>query len=215
MQKCPLCQQERCEPFVTVQGRSYFRCGVCQLRFMAAGHRPDPAAELAHYRRHENRPDDPRYRAFLSRLSDVLLPHLPPAADGLDYGAGPGPTLSLMLAEHGFAMRIYDPFFAPDEAVLQRQYDFITCTETVEHFHRPAEEFARLAGLLRPGGWLGVMTEMQSDDDRFLNWWYARDPTHVCFYRRQTMEWIANHWNWRVLHPRKNVTLFQAQRPPG
>jgi hypothetical protein len=42
-----------------------------------------------------------------------------------------------MLAEAGHAMALYDPFFRPDPAALERDYDFITCTETAEHFHHP------------------------------------------------------------------------------
>jgi len=46
---------------------------------------------------------DPRYRRFLARLAEPLIAHLPKGARGLDFGCGPGPTLSLMLREAGFA----------------------------------------------------------------------------------------------------------------
>ena len=65
-----------------------------------------------------------------------------------------------MLEEQGYRMSLYDPFFAPSPDALERRYDFITCTETVEHFYQPGKEFRRLDRLLRSGGWLGVMTEM-------------------------------------------------------
>ncbi len=109
-------------------------------------------------------------------------------------------------------MSVYDPFFAPDPAVLDGSYDFITCTETVEHFFSPADEFERLNKMLRNGGWLGVMTEMRNDSS-FENWWYTRDPTHVCFYRVETMEWIALHFGWTLERPHRNVTLFR--KPPA
>jgi hypothetical protein len=117
-----------------------------------------------------------------------------------------------MLEEQGFRMQVYDPYFSPDERVLERAYDFITCTETVEHFYYPNREFKRLNRLLRDGGWLGVMTEMLESDEQFHDWWYRRDPTHVCFYRRETMNWIAQEFGWRVEYPRKNVTLFHKTR---
>jgi 2-polyprenyl-3-methyl-5-hydroxy-6-metoxy-1,4-benzoquinol methylase len=63
-----------------------------------------------------------------------------------------------MLAEAGFEMSLYDPQFAPDRSVLTREGDFITATEVLEHLHRPAAELERLWSLLRPGGWLAVMT---------------------------------------------------------
>jgi hypothetical protein len=166
-------------------------------------------AEAERYRQHRNDPANADYRAFLDRLLQQLIPKLAAGAEGLDYGSGPGPTISVMLAERGFRMTDYDPFFAPQSEALQRQYDFITCTETVEHFARPAEEFARLAALLRPGGWLGVMTQMQEDDAAFSTWWYLKDPTHVCFYRAATMQWIAHHHGWCCEQPAPNIALFQ------
>lgn len=176
---------------------------------MAPDQRPEPAAEREHYGTHENHPTDARYRAFLGRLSGPLLERLPAGAEGLDYGSGPGPTLSVMLAENGFRMTIYDRFFAPDPKVLHGSYDFITCTEVVEHFHFPADEFDRLNRLLRPGGWLGVMTEMLREGCVFEDWHYVRDPTHVCFYRPGTMEWIAARYGWTVETPHRNVALFR------
>ena len=89
-------------------------------------------------------------------------------------------------------MDLYDPYFASDAAPLERTYDFITCTETVEHFYQPAKEFQRFDRLLRCDGWLGIMTEMLESDEDFVDWWYHSEPTHVCFYKRETMAWIAS-----------------------
>ncbi len=205
---CPLCLSEQVQDFATVDDKRYWRCDVCQLTFLSSEHHLGEDAELARYQLHENSPDDPRYREFLGRLSAHLIPKLPVAAEGLDFGSGPGPTLSVMLEEQGFRMRLYDPFFAPGADALNRTYDFITCTETAEHFYQPGKEFRRLDGLLRSGGWLGVMTEMLEAGMDFARWRYLREPTHVCFYTRETMNWIANRHGWKVEFPRKNVTLF-------
>lgn len=105
-------------------------------------------------------------------------------------------------------MKVYDPYFAPDTRVLARPYDFITCSETAEHFFHPGKEFARLDSLLRPGGWLGVMTEILYDDRHFTDWWYVRDPTHVSFYRPETLEWAGGHFGWTIEKPVRNVVLF-------
>lgn len=183
-------------------------CGDCGLVFVSPEQRPSAEAERAHYATHRNDPLDPGYRAFLDRLALPLLERLPPGAEGLDYGSGPGPTLSVMLRERGFPMEIYDPVFAPDPGPLQRRYDFITCSETAEHFHHPAAEFARLDRLLRRGGWLAVMTEAPPEDRPLDQWRYARDPTHVCFYRPATMRWIARRHGWAAVFPRPHVVLF-------
>lgn len=174
--------------------------------------RPDPATERSRYEMHENDPGDVRYRRFLDRLREPLMARLMPGAQGLDYGSGPGPTLAPMLEEAGFAMRVYDPFFAPDPAATDRTYDFITCTETAEHFFAPGVEFDRLDALLRPGGWLGIMTQMRDEAESFESWWYVRDPTHVCFYHDATVRWIADRYGWQLVGPRETVWLFGKPR---
>lgn len=158
---------------------------------------------------HENDIFDPAYRRFLSKLAVPLIARLTAGARGLDYGCGPGPALAAMLGESGHPMALYDPFFFPDTAPLSRQYDFITCTEVAEHFHQPAIEFDRLEDMLRPGGWLAVMTCFQTDDTAFENWHYRKDPTHVVFYRAETFVHIARLRGWSCTIPCKNVALMQ------
>jgi hypothetical protein len=204
---CPLCG-ETARRLGNAHGRDFLECDECGLTFVDPAQRLGPEAEHARYATHRNDPADAGYRAFLSRLLDPLLERLPASAEGLDYGSGPGPTLSLMLAEAGHPTAIYDPYFAPDAHALERTYDFITCTETVEHFYDPAAELERLDALLRPGGWLGVMTTVR-DEQPLAEWWYARDATHVCFYRARTFEWIARRRAWTLERPHPNVALFR------
>jgi SAM-dependent methyltransferase len=206
---CPVCRAARPLPFVSVGARDYWRCERCEARFLDPRQLPSREQERAHYLTHENDPDDPQYRSFLARLADPLLERLRPGLQGLDYGCGPGPALAAMLREAGHEVAVYDPFFRPDEAALQRRYDFITCTETAEHFHRPAEELDRLDSLLRPGGWLALMTMFQTDDARFAGWHYRRDPTHVVFYREATMRAIAAERGWQCEIPANHVTLMR------
>ncbi|HEY9569153.1 MAG TPA: methyltransferase domain-containing protein, partial [Thalassobaculum sp.] len=74
---------------------------------------------------------------------------------------------------------------------------------------RPAEEFDRLGRLLRPGGWLAVMTRFQSDDVPFAGWHYRRDPTHVTFYREATFRRIAGQRGWHCEFPAGDVALLR------
>lgn len=206
---CPLCASARTATFASVDERRYHRCSVCRLTFLAPEQLPDAETELATYRLHRNDPGDARYRAFLGRLVEPLRAHLKPGWIGLDFGSGPGPTIAPMLAEHGLEVVDYDPLFAPCPRALARDYDFITCSETAEHLHAPGRELERLDGLLRPGGWLGVMTQILEDDAGFASWWYRRDPTHVAFFRHETMCWIAVRFGWSVLFPARTVALFR------
>lgn len=207
-QTCTLCAAQAAH-FLTVAKCSYFRCPTCHLRFLDPAQHPGQDAEHAHYLHHENDVHDPRYRQFLSKLADPLLARLPNHAAGLDYGCGPGPALAAMLREAGHDMALYDPFFAPDSATLQPCYDFVTCTETAEHFHHPQQEFERLSAMIRPGGWLAVMTCFQTDDAHFASWHYRKDPTHVVFYRAETFAHLAANWGWTCEVPVKDVVLMQ------
>lgn len=209
---CPLCGTGGTAAFARVGEDRYHRCERCALVFIDPSGRLDADRERERYETHENDPDDPRYRAFLDRLAVPLVERLEPGARGLDYGSGPGPTLSVMLGERGFPTDVYDPFFAPDTKVLDATYDFVTCTETAEHFFEPGREFERFADLLRPGGWLGLMTGLLTEDIDFETWWYVRDPTHVAFYAPETLRWIAAHFAWDLETPAQNVALFRNSR---
>ena len=105
-------------------------------------------------------------------------------------------------------MELYDPFYAPDIEALERQYDFITASEVVEHLHHPRRDLDRLWACLKPNGTLGIMTKRVIDGEAFRAWHYKADPTHVCFFSIETFRWLANHWSatWAVAG--KDVVLF-------
>jgi len=208
---CIVCRAPRCRHFARLESRLYWRCPGCQATFLDSAQQPAREAEAAEYALHENDPDEPGYRRFLSRLTTRLFPLLPAGARGLDYGCGPGPALPAMASEQGFDMQAHDPLFGPELPEPGEGFDFITCTEVWEHFHAPWQEFPRLDRLLRPGGWLGVMTCFQTDDARFANWHYRRDPTHVVFYREATMHRIASLMGWECRIPVKDVVLFRKK----
>jgi len=181
---------------------------------MDPGDRLERAEEREQYDLHENDPADPRYRKFLSHLSVPLLERVAPGSQGLDFGCGPGPALAMMLEEAGHRMSVFDPYYDNDPRVLESKYDFLTATEVVEHFHRPGEEFRTMFSLLRPGGWLGVMTSRLSAPEGFASWHYKNDPTHVCFYADATLVWLAHRHAARVEILSDRVALFQAGYEP-
>lgn len=208
---CPLCGGAS-RAFFAAEGRDYLRCGTCLLTFVPPSQHADPARERARYAEHDNDPGDPGYRGFLDRLLAPLSAALRPGAEGLDYGCGPGPTASGMMRARGFPTVDYDPYFFPDRGALARAYDFVVCTEVLEHLRRPAEDLVRLDGLLKPGGVLGVMTGVLEDDAAFGSWWYRNDFTHVAFYRPETLEWIARRFGWALERASRDAALFRRAR---
>jgi ribosomal protein S27AE len=208
-QFCPLCGATSAAPWQVAYGRPYQRCGQCHLTFLEPSHLPSRAAEKAEYDLHENDPADPGYRRFLAKLLDRMLPLIEPGSQGLDFGCGPGPAIATILREQGHHMVNYDPVYVPDRDCLSRQYDFVTCTEAVEHFHVPARDFAILQRLLKPGALLGLMTQPLTGDTDFPNWWYAREISHVSFYAPETFEWLASWLGWKLVMAEQSVWIFR------
>jgi SAM-dependent methyltransferase len=169
-------------------------------------------AERARYDLHTNTPDDMGYRKFLNRMFLPLNQRISQYSHGLDFGSGPGPTLSLMFEEAGHHMNIYDYFYANDASVFNRQYDFITATEVVEHLHHVKEEMERLWNCLKPGGYLGIMTGRYDDIDDFDRWHYKLDPTHICFFSAESFQWLCAQWNCTLHIIDKDIVILQKKQ---
>ncbi|MEF1185493.1 class I SAM-dependent methyltransferase [Vibrio sinaloensis] len=191
MHNCPLCQSPETKRYFQDKRREYLQCLQCELVFVNPDQRLDEEQEKAHYDMHENNPQDEGYRRFLSRVADPILERIEPNSHGIDFGCGPGPTLSLMLEEQGHTMSLYDIYYHPDESVLAESYDFMTATEVIEHLYTPNLVWQQWLNLVKPGGWIGLMTKMVIDVEAFASWHYKNDLTHVVFFSRKTFQYLA------------------------
>jgi len=196
--ECPLCRSKgSLAPVQGADARRYLHCARCALIFVDPRDYLSRQEQVAHYRTHENGIHQPGYVAFLRRIIDPMLEHLDSTMRGLDFGCGPGPTIAPILAQHGIQCANYDPFFA--NSVLEPPYDFIFATECCEHFTSPGDEFQRLHALLRPGGHLGIMTELWTDLPTFGRWYYTRDATHVSFFHANTIAYLCDRYSFEQL----------------
>lgn len=209
MHDCPLCHSHAIEPYFTDSRRAYFQCQRCALVFVDPAQRLDAAIEKSHYDRHENDPSDLGYRRFLARVAQPLVERLPAQSYGLDFGCGPGPTLSLMLEEQGHTVNLYDLYYYPEREVLEHQYDFITATEVIEHLYQPDQVWQQWLNLVKPGGWIGLMTKMVIDVEAFAGWHYKNDLTHVIFFSRQTFQYLAERDQLKLEFIGKDVILLR------
>lgn len=185
----------------------------CGLIFLRPEQRLKAEEEKGRYDLHNNDPEDEGYLDFLRRATSALVPRLKEGAHGLDFGCGPGPAMQNILEPEGYVVENYDPFYYPNNELLEKQYDFVTSTEVFEHLYDPLTTVKQLSGMLKPGATLVAMTEMVNepvDANEFAAWWYHTDPTHVCFYSQQTFRWIADQFGWQVEFPRKNVVLLSS-----
>ena len=196
--RCPLCKSQNTTYYLCDAFREYLTCTDCSLIFVPKTFHLSEKEEKQRYDLHKNDPTDLKYRTFLSRICNPLKARLSKRAHGLDFGCGPGPTLSLMLQEHGHTVEIYDKFYAHNPEVFQREYDFVTATEVVEHLKNPQYELQRLYRLIKPNGILGIMTKLAIDKPAFKNWHYKRDPTHISFFSKTTFEWLGKIWQSKI-----------------
>jgi hypothetical protein len=194
LHNCPLCLSTKTLLHHTDNSREYHKCSICDFIFVPNAFHLCEAEEKNRYDQHQNNPNDINYRRFLSQVSKPLLERLSEHSYGLDFGCGPGPTLSIMLEEQGCKVDLFDKFFAQNNEVFSRKYDFITATEVLEHLSQPAFELNRLYNMLNSGGVLGIMTEMLSDNASFVDWYYKNDPTHIGFFNRTSLQRLARTW---------------------
>ena len=190
-----------------------FICPECSLVFKNPEHFLDHADESHRYQQHMNNSDDPGYVAFLDRLVDPLREFLPSKFDALDFGCGPGPTISILLENVGGKVENYDPLFFPDAHLLiPESYDVVTCTEVVEHFKNPKNDWELLTSLVKDSGLLGVMTLQYSPEIDYAKWWYKNDPTHVCFYQERTLNFLAEEFGFEIIYnDKKSITIFRKK----
>lgn len=148
------------------------------------------AREKARYLTHNNNVEDLRYQKFVRPIVKAVTERFGLDHSGLDFGCGTGPVVSKLLQEKGYRICQYDPFFACEPELLERQYDYIVCCEVAEHFYHPAKEFGLLRRLLRQGGSIFIMTLLYDSSIDFSKWFYLKDETHVFLYQQETFAWI-------------------------
>jgi hypothetical protein len=208
---CPLCKTTNSSKFYKEKFREYFRCLSCDFIFVPKMYHLSDAEEKSRYDTHNNDPNDHRYRNFLSQLLVPLLERIPTKSNGLDFGSGPGPTLSLMLEECGHSVDLYDKFYANDISVFEKKYDFITATEVVEHLSEPMAEISRLIEMLNIQGHLAVMTQILTPQIDFSSWYYKNDPSHIGFFTKKSLSFLASYLNIEVYFISERVVFFQKK----
>ena len=206
---CLLCNSNLTESFYRDSYREYLKCSNCDFVFVPQIFHLTEEDEKARYDTHNNDPEDDRYRNFLSQLLNPLQKIIPKNAHGLDFGSGPGPTLSLMLEGRGYSVDLYDKFYARKDTIFDRQYDFITASEVVEHLKQPLAELSRLMGLLKRNGILAIMTQILTLQIDFEQWYYKNDPSHVGFFSEKALNYLSQKWQAELYVITERVVIFK------
>ena len=211
MNTCKVCKSSNLNLFLKSGKLLYWACNTCDARFLDPKNYVSNSYEKKHYLKHNNSITDIKYKNFLLKLIEPVRDKISIGDLGLDYGCGFAPALANILKSYGFKVELYDPFFFPNKDVFLKKYKFITCSEVVEHFFNPNEEFDKINNLLDNNSWFGVMTKFLPKDEMFENWYYRRDPTHVVFYKKQTFQLIGFQRNWEVFFPSESIVLFHKK----
>ncbi len=222
---CPLCADEFCEsffvkndpPFLSQKVLRYYNCKNCHLVFQDTNSRLTLLEEKARYETHNNDPADTRYLNYLNPtwnlgLRATLAHYKKNEIKVLDYGCGAGRPLEVFCKKEGVYGAHYDPIYSPQASIFKAKYSLIFCIETCEHFYEPLIEFKKLAELMLDGGMLVIRTGVLSGLEMFPDWWYHRDPTHVCFFQKETFEYLADHLNLTLEFPEKNTVIFRKTK---
>lgn len=205
---CQLCGGSL-NPYFEDKKRPYLQCVVCDLVQVPRQFHLSDCDEKAEYDKHENSLDDPGYLRFLSRMAEPMLARVSVGARGLDFGCGPAPALASTLEKGGCVMSLYDKYYQPDGRVLDDHYDFIVATEVVEHLANTGEVLNQLWSLVRPTGFLGLMTKRVHERAAFAQWHYKNDPTHIAFFSDKTFEYLAGMWKAEIEFIGPDVVIFR------
>ena len=54
------------------------------------------------------------------------------------------------------------------------------------------------------------MTSLYDDNTDFNNWYYLRDATHISFYCKETFDYIAQKYDFKILEIGESVVIFRA-----
>ena len=186
-----------------------YKCSRCFFIFKTEELFLSKEDEEARYRFHQNKENDQGYKDFLNRLVVPLKTFLKKENSFLDYGCGSYSQLSKLVEDHVATTDFYAPLFFPNQNNVT-QYDIVACTEVVEHFKNPLENWKKLIKTVKPQGILAVMTQFYDETIDYKTWWYKNDPTHIGFYSEETFEYLAEKFHIKILYnDHRSVIIFR------
>jgi SAM-dependent methyltransferase len=242
---CPVCADTGLSGIAVVYGYPVFECSGCRLGFVWP--QPEAELLREYYRRSywgaylgDSKPvyqrDDirehilrPQLKLARSLLSGIAQARI------LDVGAGDGSMLRLFrdagfsrtlgiefsaeVAEHARRVNGVDVAAVPEFSDFnQRGWDLITLWAVIEHLRSPLDYVAHANRLLKPGGWLLLMTGDNSSllarmQGCFDMWMYP--PEHLFFFDRASLRTLMSRGGFSrnfvrmgFQHPLKEVALW-------
>ncbi|MBW6492080.1 MAG: class I SAM-dependent methyltransferase [Lentimicrobium sp.] len=191
---CTLCDAQ----LKVLADEYYFICDTCGAYVKDKKHYLGSSEEKCRYNEHNNDVNDAGYQNFTSPITNAILASCTNEQLGLDYGCGTGPVISKQLEAKGYKVKLYDPYYYPNQDNLNHQFDYIFSCEVFEHFYHPKQEIEKLLRLLKSEGNLYIMTHLYNAEIDFKNWYYRKDPTHIFIYTIKTIDFIISKYGLRL-----------------
>ena len=208
---CKLCSNEHLTKIEDIQMKNtYYQCKNCD--FIFSKNLPNIEQEQQQYSNHNNSIENEGYvQMFQDFINFAITPFTDKTKPLLEFGSGPGPVLSHLLKQKDFNVQIYDPIYANDCSWKHKKFNTIISTEVFEHLHKPKESIKELLNSLDAGGTLAFQTIFHpQNEEKFLKWWYRRDPTHVGFFSHITLEKMQDVFDLELLKfDEKNIAVFK------
>jgi 2-polyprenyl-3-methyl-5-hydroxy-6-metoxy-1,4-benzoquinol methylase len=198
--RCKICSSPTERLCDKKTGVVYHVCNSCEFVFLDAKYYLSSEEEKSRYTLHENTMESLGYVAMFECFINVAVePWVQPGASILDFGCGHGPVLAELLTRRGYAVSIYDPYFADDTSYNQKTYHLITMTEVIEHLEDPVRTVSDLKKSLKEQGRLAIMTQFNPHRaETFLSWYYRREDTHISFFSTKTFQVLAEALNMHI-----------------
>ncbi len=211
--KCKICSNIVTTIKDSKQGKAYDFCQNCQSIILKKSFFVNKAQEIAQYENHNNNFESLGYVKMFEDFLDFFWDDsVKQKQNALDFGSGPGPVLAQILKNRGLNVDIYDKYYQPIEVFRNKKYDIITSTEVFEHLQNPYRVLSLFKKHLKKNGLIAIMTLFHNNkEEKFLKWWYRRDPTHITFYTPKTFEVLADMCGLQVIkHDDKRVVILTS-----
>ncbi len=186
--------------------RTFFKCPNCALIFTYD--LPEKNLEENHYKTQwqETSPDfwEGQATSLISYIQHFGI--LPGNQRILDFGAGSG-ELARELERHGYQMTALEPM--TDGFLKDQNYPFlfdaVVAIEVIEHLPNIWEELEQIEKNLKPEGVMIFSTGLTNSFidsvnavEKFKEWWYKDDLTHISFFCNQTLSVMAEQRNYSI-----------------
>ena len=209
---CHICNQPTSSFLYEHSSIKYYHCLDCEYIFKDQKYYQSIDAQKSRYDLHTNSEEDQGYIDYFNRFIYFVMPYLDSNVSyALDFGCGRSTLLGKLLEGHNIMCHSYDPIYHRDGIETNKKYDLVVSTEVFEHLHSPKDVFRKLNTLLKSSGYLAIQTQFHSNDkQKFKNWYYHKDETHITFFRPKTFEVLAKEFEFKVLGDNgKNIVILQ------